>query len=83
LPASQTNSEKCIYISTSFCNLKTAVEPIREDFAKHLLMSLIEDLNRLFPMDLATDFVSDRYTDSEVFDEKNMDRTAPVLIGAS
>jgi hypothetical protein len=60
LPASQTNSEKSTYFSTSFCNLKTAMEPIREDFAKHLLMSLIEDLNRLFPMDLVRHFVCDR-----------------------
>jgi hypothetical protein len=34
-------------------------------------------------MDLATDFICDRYMDSDVFDETMMDHTALILIGAS
>ncbi len=49
-------------------------EPISEKFEKYLLLSLIEDINHLFPMDLATDFICDRYMDSDVFDENMMDR---------
>jgi hypothetical protein len=49
-------------------------EPISEKFEKYLLLSLIEEINHLFPMDLATDFIFDRYMDSDVFDENMMDR---------
>jgi hypothetical protein len=49
----------------------------------YLLLSLIEEINHLFPMDLATDFICDRYTDSDVFDENMMERTAIILISAN
>jgi hypothetical protein len=65
----QTSTKKCTYISTSFGNRKTAAEPISEEFEKYLLSSLIEELNHLFPVDLATDLICDRYIDSDVFDE--------------
>jgi hypothetical protein len=83
LPSSQISTEKSTYITTGFGNLKTAAEPISEEFEKYLLTSLIEELNNLFPMNLATDFICDRFMDSEVFDETMMDRTALILIGAS
>jgi hypothetical protein len=50
LPASQTNSEKFTYISTGFDNLKTAADPISEEFKKYLPTSLFDKLNNLFPM---------------------------------
>ncbi len=83
LPASQTSTEKITYITTGFGNLKTAAEPISEEFERYLLTSLIEELNNLFPVNLATDFICDRFMDTEVFDETMMDRTALILIGAS
>ncbi len=83
LPSSQTCTDKCTFISTGFGNVKTAAKLISEDFEKYLLSSLIEELNHLFPMNLATDFICDRYTESDVFDENMMDRTALILIGAS
>jgi hypothetical protein len=60
-----------------------AVDPIDKDFEKYLLDSLIDELNNLFPVCLSTDFVCDRYTDSDVFDEHSMERMALVLIGES
>jgi hypothetical protein len=81
--ASQTNSEKCTYVSSGFGNLKTAADPVSEDFEKYLLMSLVLELNSLFRVGLATEFICDCYTDSEVFDENLMDRTALILVGVS
>jgi hypothetical protein len=81
-PISQTATEKCTYISTGFGSLRKAVEPISEDFERYLLSSLIEELNNLFPVGLAIDFVCDRFLEDEVFTE-TMNRTALVLIGAS
>jgi hypothetical protein len=83
LLSSQTSTEKCTYVSTGFSNLKMAAEPISEEFEKYLLLSLIEELNHLFPMDLATDFICDGYMDSDVFNENMMNRTALILISAS
>jgi hypothetical protein len=83
LASSQNSTEKSTYITTGFGNLKTAAEPISEEFEKYLLTSLIEELNNLFPVNLATDFICDRFMDSDVFDETMMDRTALILIGAS
>ncbi len=77
------SAPKKAHTSPGFGNLKTAVEPISEEFEKYLLTSLIEELNNLFPVNLATDFICDRFMDSEVFDETMMDRTALILIGAS
>jgi riboflavin biosynthesis pyrimidine reductase len=65
-----------------FCNLKTVVEPITEDFERYLLGSLTDELNALFPLSLATDFVCDRFLEDEVFNEI-MNPTALVLVGAS
>jgi hypothetical protein len=47
-----------------------------------LLSSLIDEVNALFPLNLATDFICDRYLEEEVFSEA-MNRTALVLVGAS
>ncbi len=83
LPISQKSLERCTYISTGFNHLKTAVDPISEDFEKYLLGCLIDELNNLFPVGLSTDFVCDRFADIEVFNEHSTDHTALVLIGAS
>jgi hypothetical protein len=65
-----------------FCNLKTVVEPITEDFERYILGSIIDELNSLFPLSLATDFVCDRFLDEDVFTETT-NPTALVLVGAS
>lgn len=83
LPASQTNGEKCTYISSGLGNLTIAAEPISEDFEGYLLARLVDELNNLFLMGLATELICDRHMDSEVFEESHMDRTALILIGAS
>jgi hypothetical protein len=83
LPIFQNSLERCTYISTCFSNLKTAANPIHEDFEKYLLEGLIDELNNLFPMGLSTDFVCDRFMDSDVFDDHLIDRTVRVLIGVS
>jgi hypothetical protein len=83
LPASQTNGEKCTFVSSGLGNLKTAADPISEEFENYLLTSLVDELNSLFPEGLDTDFICERHIDLEVFDESHMDRTALVLIGAS
>jgi hypothetical protein len=79
LPASQTNGEKCTYVSSGLGNLKTAGDPISEEFEGYLLMSLVDELNNLFPVGLDTEFICDRHIDFEVFHESYMDRTALVL----
>ncbi len=58
------------------------VEPITEDFERYILGSLIDELNSLFPLSLATDFVCDRFLDEDVFSETT-NPTALVLVGAS
>jgi hypothetical protein len=77
--------EKHTFIVAGFDNLKTAVEPMSEEDEKSLLVLLIEELNNLFPVNLCTDIVCDRYLDSEndVFLDEPTDRTDLVLIGAS
>ncbi len=65
-----------------FGSLKIAVEPINEDFERYLLASLIEDMNNLLLLNLAADFVSERFPDEDVF-VKTTDHTALVLHGAS
>jgi hypothetical protein len=79
------STEKQPYIVAGFDNLKTAVEPLSEEDEKALLILLLKELNNLFPVNLATEIVCDRYTDSsnEVFTEETMDRTDLVLLGAS
>ncbi len=71
------------FVVTGFDNLKTAVEPLTEDDEKSLLTLLLEELNALYPVNLDTDVVCDRFMEDEVFDERSMDRTDLVLIGAS
>ncbi len=83
LPVSQTSTEKGTFVTTGFDNLKTAVEPINEEDEKSLLVLLIEELNDLYPLNLAADIICDRFMDGEVFEENMTDRTALILIGAS
>jgi hypothetical protein len=83
LPIFQNSLERCTYISTCFSNLKTAANPLHEDFEKYLLEGLFDELNNLFPMGLSTDFVCDRFMDSDVFDDHFIDRTVLVLFGVS
>jgi hypothetical protein len=83
LPASQTNSEKVSFLVSGFDNLKTAVEPMSEEDEKALLVLLLKELNNLYPLNLCTDVICDRFMEDEVFTEVPMDRTALVLIGAS
>jgi hypothetical protein len=71
------------FVVTGFDNLKTAVEPLSEEGEKSLLSLFIEELNSLYPVNLDTDFVCDRFMEDEVFDDRSMDRTDLVLIGAS
>jgi hypothetical protein len=66
-----------------FNNLKTAIEHIIEDFNWYLLVSINEELNNLFLLNLATDFVCDRFPEEEVFDENAMGYMALVLVRAS
>ncbi len=83
LPASIASAERQPFVVSGFDNLKTAVEPMEEEDEKNLLALLIEELNDLYPVNLDTDIVCDRFTENNVFDEENMDRTDLVLIGAS
>jgi hypothetical protein len=83
LPASQANSEKLSFLVSGFDNLKTAVEPMTEEDEKALLVLLLEELNSLYPLNLCTDVICDRFLEDEVFTECAMDRTDLVLIGAS
>jgi hypothetical protein len=83
LPATQTSNERVPFVVTGFDNLKMAVEPMSEEDEKSLLILLLEKLNALYPVNLDTDVVCDRFMEDEVFDERSMDRTDLVLIGAS
>jgi hypothetical protein len=71
------------FVVSGFDNLKTAVEPLTEDDEKSILTLLLEELNSLYPVNLDTDVVCDRFIEEEVFDDRSMDRTDLVLIGAS
>jgi hypothetical protein len=82
LPLTQTSTEKCTFVSSGFCNLKSVVEPISEDFERYLLASLVDEMNNLFPLNLSTDFVCDRFLEEDAFEETT-NRTALVLVGAS
>jgi hypothetical protein len=75
--------EKLPFIVAGFDNLKTAIEPMRDEDEKTLLVFLLEELNN--PVNLCMDIVCDRYMDHEndVFLEEHMDCTDLVLIGAS
>jgi hypothetical protein len=57
--SSQTNGEKCTFVSSRLGNLKTAADPISEEFENYLLTSLVDELNSLFPVGLDTDFICD------------------------
>ncbi len=83
LPVSQTSQEKTTFVTTGFNNLKSAVEPISEEEEKALLVLMLDELNNLYPVNLCTDVICDRFTDEEVFDADTKDRTDLVLIGAS
>jgi hypothetical protein len=69
LPITLTATEKGTFINTGFNILKQDIDPIREDFELYLLVSLNDELKFLFPLNLATDLVCNRFTDEEVFDE--------------
>jgi hypothetical protein len=45
------------------------LDPNREDFERYLLASLIDEMNNLFLLSLAMDFVCDRFLEEEVFDK--------------
>jgi hypothetical protein len=83
LPVTQNSLEKATFITIGFDNLKTAVEPISEEEEKALLVLLLEELNNLYPLNLCTDVVCDRFLEEDVFDDSALDRTDLVLIGAS
>jgi hypothetical protein len=83
LPASQTNSEKLSFLVFGFDNLKTAVEPMSEEGEKALLVLLLEELNSLYPLNLCTDVICDRFMEEDVFEDSTQDRMDLVLIGAS
>jgi lysophospholipase L1-like esterase len=80
---SQTSQEKTTFIPTWFNNLKSAVEPISAEEEKVLLVLLLEELNNLFPVNLCTDVICDRFMDEDVFNDSTKDRTDLVLIGVS
>ncbi len=82
LPVSQTATEKCTFESMGFGHLRQTIDPISEDFERYMLGSLIDEMNALFPLNLAADFICDRFLEDEVFDDA-MNRTALVLVGAS
>jgi hypothetical protein len=83
LPINQNSLEKATFVTLGFNNLKTAVDPMSEDEEKSLLVLLLEELNNLYPLNLCTDVICDRFLEEDVFDDSAMDRTDLVLIGAS
>jgi hypothetical protein len=83
LPVSQHSLEKTTVVTIGFDNLITAVDPISEEEEKSLLVFMLEELNNLYPLNLCTDIVCDRFLEEDVFDDSAMDRTDLVLIGAS
>jgi hypothetical protein len=83
LPATQFSSDKVPFVSVGFDNLKTAVDPLGEEDEKALISFLIDELNNLYPVNLCTDIISDRFMEDDVFSGDSMDRTDLVLIGAS
>jgi hypothetical protein len=44
---------------------------------------LLDELNNLYPVNLCTDVICDRFMEEDVFDDSTQDRTDLVLIGAS
>jgi hypothetical protein len=44
---------------------------------------MLDQLNSLYPLNLCTDIICDRFMEDEVFTRDTMDRTDLVLIGAS
>ncbi len=83
LPINQHSLEKATFVTLGFDNLKTVVDPISEDEEKALLVLLLEELNNLYPLNLCTDVICDRFLEEDVFDDSAMDRTDLVLIDAS
>jgi hypothetical protein len=82
LPLTQTGTKRGTFVSTGFCNLKMVVDLISDDFERYLLASLVNEMNNLFPLNLATDFVCDRFLEEDTFEETT-NCTALVLVGAS
>jgi hypothetical protein len=66
-----------------FNNLKRAVDPMSEEDEKAILALLPEELNDLYPLNLCTDIICDRFMEGDVFDENKTDRTDLIPIGAS
>ncbi len=69
LPITLTATKKGTFINTGFNIFKQAIDPISEDIELFLLVRLDDELKSLFPLNLATDLVCNRFTDEEVFDE--------------
>ncbi len=83
LPSTQSGGERVSFVVSGFHNLKSAVDPMAEEDEKVLLVLLLEELNTLYPVNLDTDIVCDRFMEADVFYDKTTDRTDLVLIGAS
>jgi hypothetical protein len=71
------------FVTMGFDNLKTAVNPMSEEDEIAILVLLLEKLSDLYPLNLCTDIVCDRFMEGDVFDENKTDRTDLILIGAS
>ncbi len=54
-----------------------------EEGEKYFLVLLLEELNSLYPLNLCTNNVFDRFMEEDVFDEGTMDHTDLALISAS
>ncbi len=54
-----------------------------EEDEKSILVLLLDELNSLYPLNLSTDMICDRFMEDDVFDEKTTDRMDLVLIGVS
>jgi hypothetical protein len=83
LPINQHSLEKATFVTIGFDNLKTAVDPISQDEEKALLDLMLEELNNLYPLNLCTEVICDRFLEEDVFDDSAMDRMDLVLISAS
>jgi hypothetical protein len=83
LPASQHTCEKLSFVLVGFDNLKTAVDPLSKEDEKALISLMLDELNNLYPVNLCSDIICDRFMEDEVFAGDIMDRTDLMFIGAS
>ncbi len=68
------------FLSIYFENTRVTLD---EEDEKSLISLMIDELNNLYPVNLCTDIICDRFMEDEVFTSDTMDRTDLVLIGAS